>query len=157
MKIFSSLLIAFFSLLFITCTKNDGVNEPETKTDLLTAGAWVHESSGVDTDKNGTIDYAFDATTIPLCRTDNVLTFQRGNTAVNDEGVAKCNASDQQVTTFNWNFSDNETVLNISGNVFTQLNGRLAIRTLTKTNLSLSKDTTIAPLGNVAILVNLKH
>jgi hypothetical protein len=155
MKIFSSLLLLTLSgTLFLSCKKD---NE-ETKTDLLTAGAWKHESSGVDTDKNGTIDFAFDATTVPVCRTDNVLTFQKGNTAINDEGVTKCNAADQQVTNFNWNFSENETVLNISGNVFTQLNGRLAIKTLTKTNMSLSKDTTLPPpFNNVAIVVNLKH
>jgi hypothetical protein len=154
MKIFSSLLLLTFScIFFIACKKDD----KETKTDLLTASAWLHESSGVDADKNGTIDFPFDATIVPTCRIDNVLTFQKGNTAVNDEGAAKCNQADPQVSNFNWSFSDGETTLNISGNVFTQLNGRLAIRTLTKTNLSLSKDTTIVPLGNVAIVVNLKH
>jgi hypothetical protein len=158
MKIFSSLLLLTLSCsLFSACTKNDGDSNAETKTDLLTSGGWVHESSGVDTDKNGTIDFPFAATTVPVCRTDNKLTFRRDNTAINDEGATKCNNADQQETTFNWNFSDNETVLNISGNVFTQLNGRLVIRSLTKTNMSLSRDTTIVPLGNVAIVVNLKH
>jgi hypothetical protein len=157
MKIFSTLLLLPMVIIaFSHCKKED--QQPEkTKRELLTAGAWVHESSGVDVDKNGTIELSLEAAGVPQCRLDNVLTFRSDNTAVADEGVAKCNTADPQTTQFNWQFADNETALSFSGNVFTQLNGRFTIRTLNATSLSLSKDTTIAPLGNVAVIVNLKH
>lgn len=156
MKIFSSLLVLGLSVACSNCKQEN--NPPaQTKTDLLTSGAWLHESSGVDADKNGTIDISLETAGVPQCRLDNVLTFRSDNTAVADEGATKCNATDPQISQFNWQFADNETALLFSGNVFTQLNGKFAIRTLTSTSLSLSRDTTIAPLGNVAIVVNLKH
>jgi hypothetical protein len=157
MKIFSTLLLlTVVSVTFQHCKKED--QQPEqTKTDLLTASAWVHESSGVDVDKNGTIELSLEAAGVPQCQLNNVLTFRNDNTAVADEGATKCNAADPQTTQFNWQFADNETALTFSGNVFTQLNGKFAIRTLNATSLSMSKDTTMPGVGNVAVIVNLKH
>jgi hypothetical protein len=156
MKIFSSLLLlTVMGFGVFACKKN--TTAAESKTDFLASGAWVHESSGVDVDKNGTIELSLEAGGVPKCRLDNVLTFQKNNTATADEGATKCNTADPQTTQFNWQFADNETALVFSGNVFTQLNGKFSIRTLSKTNLSLSKDTTVSGLGNVAVIVNLKH
>jgi Tfp pilus assembly protein PilW len=156
MKIFSSLLLlTVISVGFLACRKNN--NTAESKADLLASGAWVHESSGVDMDKNGTIDFSLEASGVPQCRLDNVLTFRKDGTAIADEGAAKCNTADPQTSQFNWQFADNETAIVFSGNVFTQLNGKFSLRTLTKTNLSLSKDTTVSGFGNVSVLVNLKH
>lgn len=158
MKIFSSLLLlTTISVGLFACQKDSGNNNATTKTDLLTAGAWVHESSGVDVDKNGTIELSLEAAGVPQCRLDNVLTFQKNNTAVADEGAAKCNTADPQTTNFSWQFADNEGALVFSGNVFNQLNGKFAVRTLTNSSLSLSKDTTVGTLGSVAVIVNLKH
>lgn len=157
MKIFSSLLLlTVLCAGFFACKKESGP-AAETKADLLASGAWLHESSGVDVDKNGTIELTLEAAGVPQCRLDNVLTFRKDNTATADEGATKCNTADPQTTQFNWQFADNETALLFSGNVFTQLNGKFSIRTLSKTSLSLSKDTTVTGLGNVAVLVNLKH
>lgn len=157
MKIFSSLLLLLLiSIGFFACQKESSV-AVETKAALLTSGAWLHESSGVDVDKNGTIELSLEAAGVPLCRLDNVLTFRKDNSAVADEGTTKCNTADPQTSQFNWQFADNETALLFSGNVFTQLNGKFSIRTLSKTTLSLSKDTTVTGFGNVAVLVNLKH
>lgn len=157
MKIFSSLLLLPFVIVaFSYCKKEDSPAE-KTKTDLLTSGVWVHESSGVDADKNGTIDVTLEAAGVPLCRLDNQLTFKTDNTAVADEGTTKCSSADPASTQFRWQFADNQTALSFSDNVFTALNGKFAIRTLSSTSLSMSKDTSIAPLGNVAVIVNLKH
>lgn len=157
MKIFSSLLLAAFTMLvFSNCKKEDGPVE-KTKTELLTSGEWVHESSGADLDKNGTIDLTLEAAGVPQCRLDNRLMFRTDNTAVADEGTTKCNTSDPQTTQFRWQFADNQTTLSLSDNVFTQLNGKFVIRTLSSTQLSMSKDTSIAPFGNVAVMVNMKH
>ena len=156
MKIFSSLLLLFLICFVFSACKKDK-NTAETKAALLESGAWLHESSGVDVDKNGTIELSLEAGGVPQCRLDNVLSFQKNHTATADEGATKCNTADPQTTQFNWQFADGETAVVFSGNVFTQLNGKFSIHTLSKTNLSLSKDTTIAPLGNVLVIVNLKH
>jgi hypothetical protein len=157
MKIFSTLFLACLCMVYVSCKKNETNNTP-TKMDHITAGPWVHESSGVDVGRDGTIDIPMASLgTIPACRLDNLLTFRKDGTAVADEGATKCEGTDPQTSTFNWAFADNETSLQISGNVFTQLNGKSNIRTLNATTLSLSKDTTVAPFGNVAIVVNLKH
>ena len=157
MKIFSSLLLLPFVIVaFSYCKKEDSPAE-KTKTDLLTSGVWVHESSGVDADKNGTIDVTLEAAGVPSCRLDNRLTFKTDNTAVADEGTTKCNSADPVSTQFRWQFADNQTAISFSDNVFTALNGKFAVRTLSSTSLSMSKDTSIAPLGNVAVIVNLKH
>ena len=158
MKIFSSFfLLALTSTIFLSCQKgSDPAPTTPTNTDYLTASAWVHESSGIDQDRNGTIDLALPAGTIPVCRLDNVLTFKKGGTATADEGTTKCDAVDPQSTNFNWSFADNEKSLVVANNVFTELNGKLKILALYKDKLSLSKDTVIFAT-TMAIVVNLKH
>lgn len=157
MKIFSSrLLLLLVSAPFFSCQKESDQPAEPTKTDQLTASAWVHESSGVDVDKNGTIDIPSTTAGIPTCRLDNVLTFKKDKTATADEGSTKCDQADPQSSTFNWNFADNETSLVISNNVFTALNGTMKIKTLSSTNLTLTKDTVVSS-NNVSLVVNLKH
>ncbi len=119
----------------------------------------MHESSGVDIDKNGSIDYSLLFVGVPECRLDNVLTFKKDGTATAGEGANKCSPTDAATTNFKWSFADNETSLNISDNVFSALNGNLKIKTLTSTNFTLTKDTAITtPIpANVTIIVNLKH
>jgi len=46
--------------------------------------------------------------------------------------------------------------MNISGSVL-GLGGQFKIVALTDTKFTLSKDTTISPLGSVALVVNLQH
>lgn len=162
MKIFSSLLLlTALSVLNWNCQKETTTPDPaKTNTEHITASPWTHEDSGIDTDKNGTIDIQLSlfGITLPACRLDNMLTFKTGGTATADEGPTKCNTADPQSTNFNWSFADAEKSLVISGNVFTELNGKFAIRELTATNLTLSKDTTLpAPFNNAAIVVKLKH
>lgn len=157
MKIFSTLLLLVASASFFSCEKESDQPPAEaTKTDQITASAWVHESSGIDMDKNGTIDVASALAGIPACRLDNVLTFKKDGTATADEGATKCDQADPQTTNFNWSFADNESNLVISNNVFTVLNGKSKVKTLTTTNLTLTKDTVISN-NNVSLIVNLKH
>lgn len=160
MKIFSSLFSPVaLSVLFLSCQKESNSDSAKTKTDDITASAWVHESSGVDVDKNGTIDLPLTDAGVEACQLDNTLTFKKDGTAIADEGATKCDAADPQTTDFNWNFADDETNLEIKNNVFAALNGKLKIKTLNSTNFTLTKDTTItSPTTlNVAVIVNLKH
>lgn len=157
MKIFSTLLLLTGAgAALIACQKDTNATPAPTKTEYLTASAWVHESSGIDLDKNGTIDFPFTNAVLPDCLFDNKLTFKKDYTAVADEGATKCNPADPQTSTFTWSFGSNETSLNISSPVFSIFSGNLKIVTLTDTKLTLSKDTTYSG-QNVLVIANLKH
>ena len=156
MKIFSTASLLFFCLFVVSCQKEE--DEP-TKTEQISSSPWVHESSGIDSDKNGTIDIPLLLAGVPECRLDNVLTFKPDGSATSAEGTTRCSPTDPETTNFNWRFADNETTLNLSGNVFSQLNGNFKIKTLNSTNFSLTRDTVITtPITiNATIIVNLKH
>lgn len=153
MKILCCLQALAFFMLVVSCNKK---SDPPSKTENISAAAWTYDNAGVDGDKNGTIDFALTASSIPACRIDNSLTFKRDNSGTTDEGATKCNAADLQVSAFAWGFADNETNINVSGNVFPLLNGKFKILALTATNFSLTRDTVISS-QNVAVIVNLKH
>ncbi|HUC79631.1 MAG TPA: lipocalin family protein [Flavisolibacter sp.] len=161
MKILPSLFcLVLFGALFSCKKKSDPEENLQVKTDYITASAWVYENAGIDNNRDGTIDLPISSLApgmIQACQADNRLTFRKDNTATADEGPTKCNSTDQQSTTFNWSFADNETNLTISNNVFSLLNGKSKIVTLNATSLSLSRDTAVAPFGNVTLVVILKH
>jgi len=161
MKFLSTILCAgVFSICLLSCNKKSDPQNQPTKTDHISASPWMYENAGIDNDKNGTIDLSLSTiapTLLPTCLTDNKISFSRNNSGTTDEGASKCNTADPQTTNFNWSFADNEANLTISNNVFALLNGKSKIVSLTATNFTLSKDTTIAPLGNVALVVSLKH
>ena len=161
MKFLSSLLYASaFCACFLSCNKKSDPQNQPSKTDHISASAWTYENAGIDNDRNGTIDLSLSTvapTLLPTCLTDNKITFSRNNSGTTDEGATKCNTTDPQTTNFSWNFADNEANLTISNNVFALLNGKSKIVSLTATNFTLSKDTTVVPFGNVALVVSLKH
>lgn len=156
MKIFSTASLLFFCLFVISCQKED--DEP-TKTEQISSSPWVHESSGIDSDNNGTIDIPLTLAGVPTCRLDNILTFRTDGTATSAEGATKCTPTDAESTDFRWSFGNNETTLNLSENVFSQLNGSFKIKTLNSSSFSLTRDTIITtPITlNATIIVNLKH
>jgi hypothetical protein len=159
MKIFSSLLlISGICAGLLACTKDSTPDPTPASSNMtnLTASTWLYENAGVDADKNGTIDLPLTATEVPPCLADNKLTFKSDNTAIADEGATKCNTSNPQTSTFNWNFSNNEKVLNISSPVFAVFSGNLNILTLNSTKLTLGRDTVISTIP-MQIIVNLKH
>lgn len=128
--------------------------------DHISSSAWVYENAGIDGDNNGTIDVPLAMllpNQLPACLIDNKITFNRNNTGIVDESTQKCNAADPPTANFNWSFADNETNLTISNNVFALLNGKSKIVSLTATNFTLSKDTSIVPVGNITLVVSLKH
>lgn len=160
MKIFSSsLLLMLLSAGLLSCQKESEKPSASEQMNNITASAWVHESSGVDVDRNGTIDLPLTSAGVQTCNLDNALTFNKDGSAIADEGATKCNTADPQTSNFNWNFTDNEASLEIKNNVFAALNGKLKIKTLSSTNLTLIKDTTITSPStlSVTVVVNLKH
>jgi hypothetical protein len=162
MKIFSSfLLLIVMSTAFLSCKKDSSTTEQPTKAQLISASGWTYQDGGIDGNGDGAVDAGASfsvlfPTLVPVCRTDNVFTFKADNTGTVDEGATKCNAADPQTTSFNWSFTDNESAINISNNVFAIFNGKSNIRALTDTKLSLTRDTTVAGT-TYTLLVVLKH
>ncbi len=152
------LALPLIGLAIFSCKKEESKSET-TKTDILVQQSWKFDNAGLDIDKNGAIDNPLPGDLTPSCLTDNTVSFAKDGTGTVDEGAERCDPADPQTSTFNWNFTDNETYINISGNAITGTNGgKFKILELSNTKFSLSKDTTFpgVPLS-VTVIVNLKH
>lgn len=157
MKIISAFLLFWVCATAFRCSKEEPAQI--TKTDYIAAGTWKYDNAGIDQDKNGTIDYNLSVvapTLVQVCKTDNGITFNRDKSGVTDEGATKCSTTDPQTTSFNWNFADSETALEVSNNISAIMNGKSKILTLTTTAFTLSRDTVLGGM-NVALVVLLKH
>ena len=139
------ILLSGFCAIFLTtvlsnCSKDES-SKPESKTELITKQAWKIEKSGLDADKNGTIDIE---DTWDQCELDNTFLFKTDGSGIFDEGATKCSGTDPQTSSFTWVFKNNETVL--SGEI-TQLgfSGDANIATLNSTTLEVYKDITVPP------------
>lgn len=149
----------FAALLLISslgCKKNDSAPPAvSTKTSTVSSSTWKFNNAGLDTDKNGTIEFDV-SSQIPSCVLDNTVKFQTDGSGTADEGASKCNTGDLQTIPFTWAFASSETVINITGNAIAGKGGQYKILALDDTQFKLSKDTTY--LGTqIAFIVNLKH
>jgi len=148
-----------FAILFVVmitaCSEKE--NTPETSnTDLITAGEWKYENAGMDANRDGNIDLSISAQLQP-CQTDNTLTFSSNGTGMISEGATKCDPNAPQTSPITWSFANNEGTLNLSGGGIIGVSGQFKIVTLDRTTLKLSKDTTVSPFGQIALVVHLKH
>ena len=151
MKYTLFLLVLFF---FATSCKKDS-NSSTSKTDQITSADWKYDNGGIG-DANGNIIINFSTIgTIPTCSLDNTIHFSSNGTGSVSEGANVCSGA-PATTSFTWNFSSNETVLNLSGGAVAGIGGSFKIKTLSSTQLSLLKDTTY--MGSSAtVIVDLKH
>jgi hypothetical protein len=147
--------LAAVLLICFGCDKDDDDPSDPTRTEIITQSTWKFDNAGIDQDKDGDVDLTI-TSQIPACVADNSFTLATNGTGVLDEGAAKCNASDAQTSPITWSFASNETILNMSSG-FAGIGGQSRILALNNTTLSLTKDTSIAFFGNVAVIVNLKH
>lgn len=111
------IIISIGILLFVQCTKK---NETiPTKTELLTAKNWmlsaanvapavVVQMSGFPIPISDLYSY------LPACLEDNFTKFASNNTYVTDENTSKCNPTDPQTSTGNWNFNSDESKITLS-------------------------------------------
>lgn len=146
--------------LFTACDKNDSdeeENKPDPKTTLITSGAWKYEASGIDVDRNGTVDGPLPVT-LPSCAIDNSFTLAANGTGTVDEGATKCDPALPQTSAATWSFADNQTTLNLNGTGLFGVGGKFKLLELSATRLSISKDTTPPGLPvTVALIVQFKH
>ncbi len=150
------MILLSISVLGVTGCKKSSSPSEETKTEVIAKSSWKYYNAGADLDKNGTIDSPLPSTILLPCIIDNLITFQANGTATIDEGATKCDPVAPQTTTATWSFSNNESILNISGNGLVGISGQFKILVLNTTQLHLAKDTTISGL-QLALVVQLKH
>ena len=144
------LILACMAL--VSCKKS---SDTPTKTQQLTSADWKYDSGGIS-DANGNIIVDFSTTgTIPACSLDNTIHFESNGTGTVYENTNVCSGAPAS-TAFTWNFSSNETILNLSVGAIAGIGGNFGIKELSGTKLSLLKDTTY--MGTqVKAVVNLKH
>jgi hypothetical protein len=143
---------AFFLISTLSNCSKEGGSTPATKTATLSAKAWKIEKSGVDADKNGTIDLL---DTQQACQLDNTFLFKTDGTGTFDEGASKCKMDDPQSGAFAWTFKSNETILSA---VIAALgfSGDATISMLNDTTLEVYQDVTIAGTL-VRYVIRFKH
>lgn len=109
--VFSALLIALNA-----CKKDDA--KPASKTDLLTSGTWKMTAASTDQDGDGTFE-TDEYAGLGTCFTDNIWTFNSNGSVAVDEGATKCDPSDSQVTTGQWQLINNQSTLVLEGDTYT--------------------------------------
>jgi hypothetical protein len=161
-KFIKDLLMKYTFLLisvcfsFLSCKKDSSSdsNNSDANTQQLTSADWKYDSGGIG-DANGNILFDF-TSNIPTCSLDNTARFKSDGTGTIFENASVCqNAS--QATNFTWNFASNQTILNVSSGAFAGIGGSFKIKTLSGTQMTLLKDTTVTGLGSVTAVIKLKH
>jgi hypothetical protein len=150
---FKRISIASLLFLSIACTKTA---DSPSNTTLITASAWKYSSSGIDNDKNGTIDTDLPAGTINACDKDNIVTFKNDFTGILDEGATKCDPALPQTSTIIWKFNNNEKGITLPV-IFAGISGDMIIQQLTSTNLVLQKEVNIGLPSTVNAIFIFKH
>ena len=119
---------------------------------LLKKAVWKYDTSGIDFNKDGNIDFADDLT---ACFKDNTYLFNTDSTVVLDEGPTKCDAGDPQTASYPWTISSgNPAILKSSVNDI--LKEGLKVKTLTDTKLVVYKDTSMSGVS-LWYVFSLKH
>lgn len=139
-------IVVLCSFSFIACKKSS--SDKKTNTELLTQASWKFDKATL-----GGLDVS---SQLDACETDNTLTFSTNGTGVIDEGATKCDSNDPQSEPFNWNFANNETVLQVSASLFGGGSGDLDIVTLNESQLVVSLDIDISGTTQT-VVISFKH
>jgi hypothetical protein len=143
-----------FSVLSCKKESSSSNNNSDANTQLLTSADWKFDAGGIG-DANGNILFDF-TNNIQSCSLDNTARFKSDGTGTIFENASVCqNASSS--TSFTWNFASNQTALNVSSGAFAGIGGSFKIKTLSSTQMTLLKDTTVTGLGSVTAVIKLKH
>ena len=125
-----------------SCKKEDKVEPPPSKTDILTAGTGQWKMSAYtltppyDLDGDGTPDTDAYATFDP-CEKDNYFVFKKDGVLETNEGASKCSPSDPQIEISSWSFANNETEITIDG-VLCSIQELTSTRLRVKTSIATS-------------------
>lgn len=142
-------LVAVNFFIFSSCNKNDDPPIVKTKTQLLSQSSWKF--------KGATANGSDASSYITACQKDNIYAFLATGAGTTDEGATKCNAADQQTTSFSWNFATNETVIQVSSAFFTNTSNDFTLMSLTETELVVSTYY-IPPVGpSILVTITFQH
>ena len=149
-------LLIGFCVSVLSCKKDSSSsnNNPDNNTQLLTSADWKFDSGGIG-DSNGNILFDF-TSNIPTCSLDNTARFKSDGTGTIYENTSVCQNASQSAN-FTWNFASNQSVLNVSSGAFAGIGGSFKIKTLSGTQMTLLKDTSVTGLGAVTAVIKLKH
>jgi hypothetical protein len=154
----SALAIGF---IIYGCNKDDDDDKDITKerVQFVTSSSWRYDTVGIDTNKDGKPDQALPAGfELEKCETDNTITFKSDSTGVVNEGATKCSASDPQTTPFSWWFKEKGTILYTPDQVFgSGVSGDFKVGEITTSRLRVIKDINFPLVGNVTLVIDLKH
>ena len=118
LKITSILLLAIIPLFFSACSEEPTTTTPSAsnnKTALISSSPWKMTQFRVSNDNSVTwTDYTI---LFKACALDDTWSFGTNGTVTLDEGATKCDPADPQTDTFPWSFSDNETKINLDGDL----------------------------------------
>lgn len=112
-------LLLMTGVLFtnVHCKKDE-----ETKTDLLTSGQWrvtaLTLTPGIDLDGDGDLDPDW-YSLFEACDKDDYYVFNANGTYESNEGATKCDPDDPQTDSGTWSFVENETKINMDGDIAT--------------------------------------
>lgn len=105
--------LAIFALSLGACSKN---GDKKSNLVLLTQAAWKYQIAGFDADLNGSVD--IESSFIEACDKDDVTTFKTDNTGTFDAGATKCDPSELQTESFDWQFKNGETEIFYDGDTY---------------------------------------
>jgi len=107
-------LLLSIGIVFLTSCKVGDQDEtpvtPPTNTEKITEKNFYF--SDLDYSIDGTT--AFSYSDLDDCEKDDFTRFEKDGTALDDEGVTKCDAADPQTDPFTWLFLANETELQLN-------------------------------------------
>lgn len=107
------LVILIVSITGTFCKKG---TESKSKTQLLTQSTW--SPTGLLSKLPGDADWIDESETIALCAKDNIVTYRTDGSVENNEGASKCQETDPQVRTDNWEFAENGAKLKIDATIY---------------------------------------
>lgn len=138
--------LCFSTLVYSSCDKTD--EAAPTYTDHITKSSWKFDKAmSGGSDVSGFLN---------ACYKDNVMTFLGNGNGSLDEGATKCNAGDPQTTNFTWNFSSDESTLNVTGGIFAGQSGSFMVIILNDTQMILQGSIS-SPTGSVTGQIYFKH
>lgn len=112
---------------FSSCKKDD-----KSRVELLTSANWKLVS---DQEKAGTGPWEEYIDDYEACELDNYIKFNNNNSAEFNEGLTKCDPTDDQVYSLPWAFQNDESQINMDGEILDieELSGSTLIVTTSET------------------------
>lgn len=99
-------------LLLTSCKKDDAVS-PATVADKLVEGVWKPTQSGVDANKNNTLESG-ELESLDACETDDTYDFKSDKTLLVSDNTQKCDPADPDSYSLSWNLANNDGELILS-------------------------------------------